>query len=116
MHRWFDRSSVCCGCALPEAWFANRAIRVGSPNRRRTAQGVPDRLRCGGPAIVSAAAKPGGRGGLIYFRLHGTPHVYHSEYGPDRLERFARELSYAGKDHLAAWVHLRQHGVGRGGG
>ena len=47
------------------------------------------------PPIVAAAAKPGGWDGLIYFRLHGSPRIYYSEYGPDRLGQ----------------IVLRRHGV-----
>jgi uncharacterized protein YecE (DUF72 family) len=55
------------------------------------------------PARVDAAGRPGGWRGLTYFRLHGSPHVYHSEYGPDRLERFARAFGCPGKDYSSAW-------------
>jgi uncharacterized protein YecE (DUF72 family) len=32
------------------------------------------------PALVPAAANPGGWPGLRYFRLHGSPHIYYSSY------------------------------------
>jgi uncharacterized protein YecE (DUF72 family) len=44
------------------------------------------------PAIVAAAAEPGGWNAVRYLRLHGSPRVYYSEYGADRLERFAHLL------------------------
>ena len=34
------------------------------------------------PAPVPAAAQPGGWPALVYFRLHGAPRIYWSEYGP----------------------------------
>ncbi|HMI20436.1 MAG TPA: DUF72 domain-containing protein [Sphingomonas sp.] len=34
------------------------------------------------PAPVPKAAEPGGWSGLAYFRLHGAPRIYWSEYGP----------------------------------
>jgi uncharacterized protein YecE (DUF72 family) len=55
------------------------------------------------PPIVGAAAQPGGWSGVRYLRLHGSPHVYHSEYGADRLERFARLLTSAGDGRGPAW-------------
>jgi uncharacterized protein YecE (DUF72 family) len=44
------------------------------------------------PAVVPAAAGPGGWPGLAYRRLHGSPKVYYSAYGADRLEAYARDL------------------------
>jgi uncharacterized protein YecE (DUF72 family) len=41
------------------------------------------------PAIVPAAALPGGWRGLAYWRLHGSPHMYRSAYGDDRLDAYA---------------------------
>jgi len=41
------------------------------------------------PAIVPAAAEPGGWNGLAYFRLHGAPRTYYSDYGPDEIARHA---------------------------
>ena len=55
------------------------------------------------PPIVAAAADPGGWNGLRYFRLHGSPRIYYSEYGADRLERFARLLAPARGDRPPAW-------------
>jgi uncharacterized protein YecE (DUF72 family) len=37
------------------------------------------------PAVVDAARDPGGWSGLLYFRLHGSPDVYHSAYRSDQL-------------------------------
>lgn len=35
------------------------------------------------PARVPRAAEPGGWLGLAYYRLHGSPQMYHSAYGPE---------------------------------
>jgi uncharacterized protein YecE (DUF72 family) len=51
------------------------------------------------PPVV-AAAEPGGWRGLRYLRLHGSPRVYYSEYGADRLAGFAPLLTSAS---AAAW-------------
>ena len=55
------------------------------------------------PAVVAAAAEPGGWNGLQYLRLHGSPRVYYSEYGADRIERFANLLTSASAERRPAW-------------
>lgn len=47
------------------------------------------------PAPVPAAAETGGWDGLCYHRLHGSPHMYYSGYGPERLEPLATGLGPA---------------------
>jgi uncharacterized protein YecE (DUF72 family) len=47
------------------------------------------------PAVVPAAAMPGGWSGLHYFRLHGAPRIYRSHYEPDALARYADALRNA---------------------
>lgn len=44
------------------------------------------------PAILPAAAVPGGWDGIVYRRLHGSPRVYRSAYEPARLEDYARAI------------------------
>lgn len=41
------------------------------------------------PARVPAAARPGGWRGFAYWRLHGSPVVYRSAYGAQRLDAYA---------------------------
>jgi uncharacterized protein YecE (DUF72 family) len=55
------------------------------------------------PAVVPAAADPGGWRDLIYFRLHGSPRMYYSEYDADRLERLARQLTAEAKRDHTCW-------------
>ena len=50
------------------------------------------------PALSPAAARPGGWGGLAYYRLHGSPTIYRSPYSPQYLDALARTLA----GHLAA--------------
>jgi uncharacterized protein YecE (DUF72 family) len=47
------------------------------------------------PARVPAAAAPGGWTGLSYFRLHGAPRVYYSDYRADALARYAAAVRRA---------------------
>ncbi len=51
------------------------------------------------PACVPAAALPGGWREFGYWRLHGSPSVYRSSYGPERLAQYAASLRAEG----AAW-------------
>lgn len=44
------------------------------------------------PALVPAAAEPGGWPGLIYRRWHGSPLIYESAYPPQALETLAARL------------------------
>ena len=44
------------------------------------------------PAIVPAAAVPGGWHGLVYRRLHGSPRIYRSAYEAEQLNDYARAI------------------------
>jgi uncharacterized protein YecE (DUF72 family) len=44
------------------------------------------------PAVVPAAACPGGWCGLIYYRLHGSPQVYYSDYSGEYLAALTDKL------------------------
>jgi len=45
------------------------------------------------PAVVPAAAEPGGSSSLVYVRLHGSPRMYWSRYAIDQIESWAARLS-----------------------
>lgn len=45
------------------------------------------------PALVPAAAEPGGWHGLNYYRLHGSPEMYKSAYPQDYLRNLADRLT-----------------------
>jgi uncharacterized protein YecE (DUF72 family) len=45
------------------------------------------------PLVAATAAIPGGSNNLIYFRLHGSPRIYFSEYNSEELNRFAHQLA-----------------------
>lgn len=47
------------------------------------------------PAIVSAAAMPGGWRGLAYYRLHGSPEMYTSTYSEPYLDALAQQIGLA---------------------
>ncbi len=44
------------------------------------------------PAVVPAAAEPGGSGRTVYFRLHGSPQKYYSPYTASYLDGLAFRL------------------------
>lgn len=55
------------------------------------------------PAPVPAAAVPDGWPGVQYYRLHGSPRIYYSEYAAHFLERLAGAVATASLDGVEAW-------------
>jgi uncharacterized protein YecE (DUF72 family) len=55
------------------------------------------------PVRFPGADRPGGSARLVYYRLHGSPRVYHSEYPAAYLERVAGELRQATGRGSDAW-------------
>ncbi len=76
------------------SWFEPAADRLVT--RYRVARVAAD------PAVVPAAAEPGGWDGLVYYRLHGSPKVYHSAYADEYLGALAKALSSASRS-AAVW-------------
>ena len=70
-------------------WFEPAAERLVT--KYRVARVAAD------PAVVPAAAEPGGWDGLVYYRLHGSPKVYYSAYPDEYLEALAKTLVRAAK-------------------
>lgn len=89
----FD-GNVVCEPRHPD-WFIARAERLLADFR--ICRVAAD------PPIVPAAAGSGAWDGLAYYRLHGSPRVYHSEYGAERLERLARQLTHGEANHRPTW-------------
>jgi uncharacterized protein YecE (DUF72 family) len=67
-----------------ESWFGSDADRM--LERHGVARVAAD------PARVPAAAEPAGDERLLYYRLHGSPHMYYSDYEPERLALMADRL------------------------
>jgi uncharacterized protein YecE (DUF72 family) len=71
------------------------------PRHRSWFQAAADRLLAefqvarvaADPAVVPAAAEPGGWDGLVYHRLHGSPQMYYSPYPADYLATLAGRLT-----------------------
>ena len=55
------------------------------------------------PPRAASDARPGGWPGLVYLRLHGSPRIYWSSYGAERLRATAAELNAAVARGAAAW-------------
>jgi uncharacterized protein YecE (DUF72 family) len=49
------------------------------------------------PAVVPAAATPGGWNGWVYYRLHGSPKMYYSAYSAGYLQAIAKKLMAASR-------------------
>ena len=60
-------------------------------------------LAAADPAPVPAAAHPGGSDRLVYFRWHGAPRVYFSDYDAAALLALHRRLEASGAGDAARW-------------
>jgi uncharacterized protein YecE (DUF72 family) len=67
------------------SWFEPAAERLLV--RRRIGRVAAD------PAVVPAAAHPGGWQGVVYYRLHGSPRKYWSVYEPARVRAWSQALA-----------------------
>lgn len=67
------------------SWFAPDADQL--LDARRIGRVAAD------PARVPAAAEPGGWPGMVYYRLHGSPRVYYSNYEDADLDALAARLA-----------------------
>lgn len=52
------------------------------------------------PAVLDAGA---GWQGVQYWRLHGSPRIYHSAYGRERLQALAEQLRQCAEAGMPAW-------------
>jgi uncharacterized protein YecE (DUF72 family) len=68
-----------------QSWFEVSATRI--LESYAVARAATD------PAVVPEAARPGAWAGLVYYRLHGSPHRYHSAYSPDYLTTLSQALA-----------------------
>ena len=55
------------------------------------------------PARVPAAAEPGGDRSLVYYRLHGSPTMYRSDYDPPRIAALAERLRESAAPGVEPW-------------
>ena len=64
------------------------------------------------PAVVPAAAEPGGSEDVVYWRLHGSPRIYYSAYPPEFLARVARSAAAASRASREVWCILDNTALG----
>lgn len=55
------------------------------------------------PPVFASGDAPAGWQGVRYWRLHGTPRIYHSAYGPERVAAYACLLSASVADGISTW-------------
>lgn len=55
------------------------------------------------PHIVPNAGEPGGWSELVYFRLHGSPRIYYSEYSSNYLDTLIAKLKHCIISSRACW-------------
>lgn len=77
------------------SWFAPEAEELLSELRIARVAADPPR--------AAGADRPGGWTGLAYYRLHGSPDIYRSPYGRERLEGVATNLREARQAGRKAW-------------
>jgi len=77
------------------SWFETEADQLAAQSR--VARVAAD------PAVVARAAEPGGWDGLVYYRLHGSPHMYYSDYSSSSLDALTERLSTAAARSVAVW-------------
>lgn len=77
------------------SWFDDDADLL--LNRHRIARVAVD------PAIVPAAALPGGWNGFVYYRLHGSPRMYWSDYSTEYLAMVAANLREPATAGASRW-------------
>jgi len=75
-----------------DLWLAERQIA------RVAADPVPKRM-----PIEAGAARPGGWDGLAYYRWHGSPRVYYSDYPVEQLQRLRRRATGESRAGRSVW-------------
>ncbi len=77
------------------SWFADEADAVLQDLRIARVAADPPRS--------PQASEPGGWNGLAYFRMHGSPRVYYSDYPVERLVEVRERLALAGRSAKTTW-------------
>jgi uncharacterized protein YecE (DUF72 family) len=64
------------------------------------------------PAPVAGAEEPGGWNGLAYYRWHGSPRIYYSDYDGAALAALGRHLDAQHKRGVPTWCILDNTALG----
>jgi uncharacterized protein YecE (DUF72 family) len=91
--RW--RGGIACE-PRHASWFCARAEALWQ--RHRIARVATD------PALSAAAAQPAGAAAPAYWRWHGAPRIYYSDYQDDVLQQLAERVIAATPQAGEAWV------------
>jgi uncharacterized protein YecE (DUF72 family) len=73
---------------------------------RRVARVAPD------PALAPGGDEPGGWNGLAYFRWHGSPRIYYSDYSEAALATLRERLEAKRQQRIATWCILDNTALG----
>jgi uncharacterized protein YecE (DUF72 family) len=132
--RWPDSatSSVSCWCNCRRSWRSTSGWlvrdlrqRIDAPvaceprhaswfapeisdwlAERRVARVAAD------PAPVRGGGEPGGWNGLAYFRWHGSPRIYYSDYDEAALAKLSERLAASRQKGIPAWCILDNTALG----
>ena len=88
LHSQFDGGVVCE--PRHASWFEERAGEILA--ELRIAIAAAD------PARVPGAEQPGGDPGVAYFRWHGSPRIYYSNYEPQQLDSLRSRMEVEAQD------------------
>jgi uncharacterized protein YecE (DUF72 family) len=64
------------------------------------------------PAPVPDAGEPGGWNGLVYYRWHGSPRIYYSDYDAIALAALAKRLDEQRQHGISTWCILDNTALG----
>lgn len=93
MRARFDGAVVCE--PRHASWFADSAEQILADARIG--------IVAADPARVPSAEKPSGDRDIAYFRWHGSPRMYYSNYKPERLTALAAQLRRSRKSGADVW-------------
>lgn len=55
------------------------------------------------PSPITGGGVPGGWSGIQYWRLHGSPRIYHSDYDRGRLQALAEQVQASAREGIDTW-------------
>jgi uncharacterized protein YecE (DUF72 family) len=64
------------------------------------------------PAPVTGAGEPGGWSGLVYYRWHGSPRIYYSDYDDAALATLGKRLDAQRRRGVPVWCILDNTALG----
>ncbi len=109
------RGEVFCRAQGPirrRTWPLSPGTRAGSiPWLNVSCSSIGSSRVAADPAVVPAAALPGGWDDLLYYRLHGSPKIYYSAYSDENLDALTADLIRAARSAVV-WCIFDNTAVG----